>query len=626
VTTSLGTRAHIVRTLKMARRLDKHIGVAMLAASVQFAEPVYAQTLPVGPLTNDGPPTPEQLSLLVPVTGALPTTATATVRYKSSTAATWSAGHPLFRVRPDFSESPAVGAVSDVFAWPIIDLMPGTTYDVEVTVSSGGSTQVLTGSFPTRQLPPPAGAPNKTIAAGSSGAAVQDAFDALNPGDVLQFENGTYNVDGLALRRSGTTIAPIYIRGASRSDVILSDPAGTIVRIDNSANVIIENMTFRGGGIDGGTSNFQHGVLSPDSATVQKVAIRNLTVNGVNQGIVFDNTVSEVLVYDNTLNGNNLWNASFVESNLTWNDDGIRVPGAGNAVFNNSLRGFGDTLSLGAHSDGSTTGEVRAVYFYRNDVRNSGDDFVEADHAVRNVGLYDNRSHNSMTFLSLDPLYGGPLLFARNIGINIGRTPFKWNSQNSGHFVYNNTIVMTVRMGDDLSGWYQPNNGPQRAYGYRNNIFIYRGNGTYLPWIESTGHDPIDWTHNSWFPDKGVQWGGVYPSIATAQASIPQTTPVFSGANRRFANDNVTTSDPFSPPVTLGGHYLQEVTDKFVPALSAGSSPKNSGVQIPNVTDGFTGAAPDRGAIVSGRAPVFYGDRSATAGRVPEPPTGLSVN
>jgi hypothetical protein len=31
---------------------------------------------------------------------------------------------------------------------------------------------------------------------------------------------------------------------------------------------------------------------------------------------------------------------------------------------------------------------------------------------------------------------------------------------------------------------------------------------------------------------------------------------------------------------------------------------------IPNITDGFSGAAPDRGAVIAGRPVVAYGDRN----------------
>ncbi len=61
--------------------------------------------------------------------------------------------------------------------------------------------------------------------------------------------------------------------------------------------------------------------------------------------------------------------------------------------------------------------------------------------------------------------------------------------------------------------------------------------------------------------------------------------------------------------VTLGADYRSEVLTTYTPELSPGTMPKNSGVAIPNITDGFDGTAPDRGAIIDGRPTPLYGDR-----------------
>jgi hypothetical protein len=91
-------------------------------------------------------------------------------------------------------------------------------------------------------------------------------------------------------------------------------------------------------------------------------------------------------------------------------------------------------------------------------------------------------------------------------------------------------------------------------------------------------------------------------------------------------NDNITQPDPWTTTVTLGPNSLTEVLATHTPALAAGTAPKNSGVAIPNITDGFSGAAPDRGAIIGGRDLATYGDQIAAPGppvKVPAPPTNL---
>ena len=316
------------------------------AARTWVSSAQAAGSLPLGALVHDGPATPEQISLFLPVTGSLPQTASASVRYKPSSSATWTTGHPLFRIQPSFSSPPDVGSVPDAFAWPIIDLVPGTSYDVEVSVTSGSTTDTRTASFTTRALPVSAGAPNKTINAGSSTAIIQAAFDALNPGDVIQFQNGTYNINSLQLSRSGTLSSPIIIRGASRTGVVLSDPTGSILQIQAASNVIIENLTLQGSNVDSGTNASSKGIeFYSGSPTQTRVTIRNVTIQGVDIGIKAYHEISEFLAYDNTLIGNNSWTSAMIDTNLTWNDDGINMPGFGNCAFNNNLKGFGDSLA-----------------------------------------------------------------------------------------------------------------------------------------------------------------------------------------------------------------------------------------------------------------------------------------
>jgi hypothetical protein len=620
-----------ISTLPTATVGDNTVTVTAVAGSLTRAisfvlnvrsNATTSQTgLPVGQLIHDGPATPEQISLLLPVLEDLPQTATGTVRYKALGSSHWLSGHPLFRIRPTLSSTPAVGSIPDAFAWPIIDLSPGISYEVEVTVTSGTVSAVRTGVFTTRPLPASSMPPNKVLTPESSNSTIQGLFNSLVAGDVLEFKNGIYQVDNLQLIRSGTSNRPIYIRGESRTGVILSDLTGRILHILDASHIVLENMTLRGSGVDSGTSASSVGIQFHAGSTRQtRITIRNLTITGVDVGIKAYHEISEFLAYDNTLIGNNRWSAPLIDSNATWDDDGINIPGYGNCAFNNTLQGFGDAFAV---DTGGLATDSTGIHVYRNDIRNSGDDGFEADGAHRNISFYDNRIHNAMTFLSLDPLFGGPLLFARNIIINVGRTPFKWNNQNSGQFIYNNTIVETS-LKNDVSGWYQPNNGAQRAYGYRNNILIYRGNGLYTPWLESSGHDPIDWTHNSWFPNKGIQWGRAWISLNTAQTEIPATTQIFSGNAKRLTNDGIVTSNPFSTAIVLGSDYHTEVTVAYIPHLASDSAARNSGATIQNITDGFSGPAPDRGAIISGKPVVQYGDRSLPMA-APAAPTALVV-
>ncbi len=544
--------------------------------------------------------TPEQIGVYLPTTRTFALNTAAGLRYRRVGVANWSQAHPLLRIRPDLSLSGPV-AVVDAFAGSIFDVSSGTLYELEVTVDEPGQpAQVATRTFSTRAMPSSASAANKT----ATPANIVAQLAALNPGDVLQLADGQYNELNLFLARSGTSTNPIVIRGISQAGVVIRD-SGVCLQIRNASHVVIENLTLQGSGVNSGTAASSLGVQFHDGVPGQtQVTLRNLLINGVDMGIVASDTVNGVLVYHCRLTGNNPWTQSEIETNATWNDDGIRLPGEGNCAWNNTLEGFGDCFAVaqGVFS--------AAVHYWRNLVRMTGDDAFEADYGTRNLSFYDNHITNCGTLMSVDPVYGGPLYCFRNVAINTMRGPYKLNNTNSGFMIYNNTVVRTE--GRTGWGWVQNNDGTLRGFSYRNNIVVYRGSGGQTLAFEATGQSPVDFTHNAWYPNGPVWWtnsGTSYPTMSQAIVGAGQvaSTALFGSSTRRHQFDVVTTSDPFTPPITLGATHLIRVTTTQIPALAAGAAMRNAGVAIPNITDGFTGTAPDIGAIIEGRAAVVYG-------------------
>ena len=118
-------------------------------------------------------------------------------------------------------------------------------------------------------------------------AQVQAAFNGAVAGDVVQFENGIYVVDGLQLKRSGTASKPICIRGESRAGVVLKDTSGTILQLLAANNVVLENLTLEGSKEDSWTKASSRGISFWNGASPQRrVTIRNVTFCGVDMGIV----------------------------------------------------------------------------------------------------------------------------------------------------------------------------------------------------------------------------------------------------------------------------------------------------------------------------------------------------
>lgn len=620
--------------IKLTLRFD----IAFLFSLLVVINPISgifleSQVSSASVLIHDGPATPEQLSIFIP--GSLPTTSSANVRYREAGSSAWIVGHPLHRIRPSYADSGMT--VEDGFAWTIIGLTPGKSYEVEATVTNGSQNTVYESVMATRALPAVAGAVTKSIAAGATSSQIQAALDSAVPGDVIQFADGTYSISDISVNRSGTFSHPIHIRGQSRAGVVLRH-ASRVLHLLNASDIVMENLTLQGSGVDSGVAASSKGIVFYSGYTQERVTVRNTTITGVDRGIDVTGEAKQVLVYDNTLIGNNQWNQDSysyggqgspgsgdgtpdIDQNVFWNDDGIRITGQGNVVFNNTLLGFGDALAV--ENNHTSIG----VHFYRNDILMTGDDAIEADYGFRNVTFYDNRVHNAMTLVSLDPIWGGPFLAARNIGINIGRGPYKLNSQNTGHFFYNNTVIRTHNPSHPW-GWVQYSNGDQKAWGYRNNILIYRGSGNLLA-MEAGGQDPLDFTHNSWFPDRSVWWtnaGGSFTNLASAYGSLPATEPVFSGSKKRHEADNICESNPFTTSINLGSDYHTLISAFYMPILSNGSAPKNSGAHIPNITDGFSGNASDRGALIAGVPIPVWGDRSQVQHPGDKTPPGAPTN
>ncbi len=550
--------------------------------------------------------TPEQIGLYLPTSRAV-AAGSVSVQYRRTGDVTWIDAHPLLRI-----QGTAVGGPStlvDSFAGTIFDLSPGTQYDLQIThVESGQPNKQTTIQSTTRALPATAGAPNKNATVG--GTALQTLFNGLVAGDVLQLANGTYAVSSLTLSNSGTSGSPIYIRGASQSGVTIQDTTGVVLTI-NASHVVLENLTIQGSGVDSGVNSSSQGIRNGNSSTFTNLTVRNVSFAGVDMGIASDTGQIGTLIYNCTLNGNNVW--ADVANNSSWNDDGIRIPGQGCCAWNNSISGFGDACAWvsGALNIGS--------HFYRNRITFTDDDPIEGDYAVRNCSFYDNAVTNSATAVSLDPLYGGPFYAFRNTFINTYRHPYKLNSDESGFLFYNNTIVRTTGWSFNWA-WVQFDNGQLGNLSYRNNLLIYRGTtsggGTFD--IDAPVGQPLDFSNNGWFPNSNFVWtaeGKSFGNLAAAQAAagsggLANITPLFGSSNRRHAGDVVTASNPFTQTLTLGADYTTQYSGSIDVSLAAGAA-KNAGVAIPGITDGFSGAAPDMGSNIAGRAQPSYGPTPA---------------
>ncbi|WP_425257002.1 hypothetical protein ACPOLB_15990 [Rubrivivax sp. RP6-9] len=547
--------------------------------------------------------TPEQISIRAPLTRTVAAGTTVLAQYKLAGSTTWRSAGPLFQVEVATLPAGAPAGIVDAFAGCIFDLQPGALYDVQLTVNEPGlAATTAVGAQSTRALPAAAPAANKT----ATPATLAAQLATLAPGDCLELAPGTYAPFTLAEARSGTATAPIYIRGASRADVVVHAPTGVAV-LWAASYVVLENMTLRGSGLDSGTAASSAGIVFSTGLTSpqRNATIRHLTATGFDRFCKAYEPVIGRLVYNCSIVGNNSWAKTYEinpESggpNYTWNDDGVSGPGQGNCFFDCSITGHGDTFKIQ-----SSRGVFfsAATFMYRVACDRTGDDFAELDDATGNCAVYDCAVKNAGSGLSVDGIYGGPIYFFRNRVANTARGPIKPTSDSQNVAILSNTFLRT----NSATGFglYASASGANLNWRVRNNAILYRGTGDVIRWDASLPN--LNWNHNAIYPASGANitlgaGRGAYNGLAAAKSALAPL----------MANDVAAPSDPFATPVALPADYKTEYTGSMDWSLAAGVSLRNTGVALAGITDGFSGIAPDIGAVIAGRLAANAGDGSS---------------
>ncbi|MEY4965524.1 MAG: hypothetical protein RL274_1107 [Pseudomonadota bacterium] len=306
----------------------------------------------------------------------------------------------------------------------------------------------------------------------------------------------------------------------------------------------------------------------------------------------------------------------------------VKVYGQGHVVAYNYVANFHDGID---HATFGNPHEAPQEYgasvdFYGNDIFNITDNCIELDGGVYNMRAFDNRCVNVTSLAySTQTIFGGPAYIYRNLVYNSTTGgALKLLDGPSGVLVYNNTFVGT---GGSL--------GPLSNVHFRNNLFV--GDRwkrpifqvkTFTPYSSSDhngfGPNPVDGNFAWEFPPFGSANGGrVLKSF--------NTLPEFQKGTGQDAHSvtvdlnlfrNVKPTDQADPPRL----YNPEDNDFRLRARSAAI---DKGVELPGITDGFSGCAPDLGAYEFGAAPTQYGPRVWPAGEAPSkrrsetgPPSG----
>jgi hypothetical protein len=599
------------------------------------------------------------------------------VSYRKKGEPAWKEGLPMLRLDHErINENALQYTTPNMFAGSIFDLEPATDYECRFVLSDpdgveGKAENIVT--VRTRFEPKPAEggkvyhvyppdykgqkqepAFTGLLAAYNTGSSHSDNFNTypprVQPGDTILVHAGLYKDDrfkyggggagGTApsdgtyyLTQSGTAEKPIVIKAAGDGDAIF-DGDGNF----NLFNVMAANYNyFEGLTIRNSDLAFLAGLKHIAGAT--GITIRNCRIENVGRAFYSDWSGSkDFYIADNVITGRFPADHLMGFTGRTWQKYGpspklvseyaIKVYGSGHAVAFNSISSFHDGVDVATYGnpDGPQDRMPVSIDFYNNDISNMEDNCIESDGGAHNIRIMRNRCFNhGHRALSVQPVFGGPVYFIRNIVYHAPEGgAVKLTATSSGIVFYHNTFIAPVK----------PMLGGISNIHFRNNLILGKSETAETFAVETyTNYSTSD--YNGFRPNEGAEfpfeWMSPAFGILSRYAAKPGLSPqdrikeeVGSKEDRKFKTlkefSEATGQDRHS--VIVDYDVFQKVTPPdpndprilYKPAdfdfqLRPASVAVDAGVRLPNINDGFTGKAPDLGAYEVGQPVPHYGPR-----------------
>jgi hypothetical protein len=445
--------------------------------------------------------------------------------------------------------------------------------------------------------------------------------------------DGTYY-----LTQDGTPEKPIAIVAAGDGDVIF----------DGDNNTVLFNMM-------GGDYNYFEGITFRNTGTVFEAGMKNiagsrgLTVkrckfedigtavhsdwSGTSGFYIADNDMlgREDLNHVFTWYGIKPWvdRPDFAERGKMKSFYAVSLYGSGHVMAYNRVRGFHDGLdhaTYGMPDNYPNTPRERlpvAIDIYNNDVSVMHDNCFESDGAVRNIRVFRNRCFNAVLgAMSPQPIFGGPVYFIRNVVYNAWWGPVKIHGEPSGIYYLNNTYVGEFKQLTPASNMH-----------LRNNLILGQGTqarvfalDTFTNYSDSdyNGFRPNPESKDafSWNSPPFDQVRNFYPAhkaagnpgaIQLEQRTFP-TLKAYSKATGQDRHSRLVDYDVFvnAPKPDFSDPTHVVAVDSVDLRLRKGSAAIDAGVELPNITDGYRGGAPDLGAYEYDTPMPHYGPRPSS--------------
>lgn len=561
------------------------------------------------------PPTLHSLGFEWNVTGDDNRNAEVTVEYRKAGTNPWKQGLFLFRMNGEIvapSQTDKTFVVPNKFAGSIFDLDPDTSYDVRFTLidtDGGNQTQQITTSTKSEPQLPVGGTTMHLYPTNFTGTKLapsftsfQTAYTAAQPGDTIFVHSGTYlttNNTSYKLTKVATFDKPIVIHGEDQTTTIFDGVTGNwfaLFTLSGATHHIIENLTFKNAGL-------------AVSGIGQNITIRNSHFQNIADTILCKSQqCKNFTVTNNYLEGRVIqWTPR-----ISTEAYAIGLAGSGHDVSYNTITNYWD----GIDTRGPTPSTINpsdwtvSIDIYNNKIFNIVDDCMETDYGVHNIRVYRNFCYNVFQGISTQPFYGGPDYIFRNVVYNSLLNPLKFNVEPAGILVFNNTFI-------GRRGFTSENKWSNSQL--FNNLFIGSDNDTIDPVYSKTNSD-----------NYSIQAGTVTPQTSQLDYNGYRINNTASGQHFWWTPGGkwYPTLSAFSQGTGLETHGITLDYSAFESAsqpsgrdtplpqlnlqLKPGSVAIDHGVIIPNITDNFTGSAPDLGAYEIGSQPPLYGYQNPT--------------
>lgn len=457
------------------------------------------------------------------------------------------------------------------------------------------------------------------------------------------------------LTANGTPEKPIVIKGAGDGEVIFDGNGNfNLFNVKAADYNYFEGVTIR---------NTEIGIWAGTQFIVgsKGLTVKNCKFENVNVGIFTNYSgSSNFYIADNYFHGRDDpkhllgWNGPFwagfngvdgqkfppVMASYT----AVRLYGPGHVVAYNYVADFHDGIDIetygnpdGSHAIDGPSYPPRekwdrrpvAIDFYNNYMTNFHDNAFEIDGAMHNVRVMRNMMLNSASHpMCNQPSLGGPTYWIRNIAYHAPGGSTRLTTGSAGVVFYNNTILT------------ETSSGSAGNVHWRNNLMLGENSAPAILSVNTTTNysssdyngfrvnaDAAAFQWNSPPFEKLADYSGLRRTgpRPTGPRTGPPMNPTLE--NRRFGSlaeySRATKQDTHS--VTLDYDVFVKVprldakdtatVQKIYQAsdadfrLKARSAAIDRGVDLPNITDGAAGKAPDLGAIEFGEAPPHYGPR-----------------